>query len=113
MAITTQDVQDLSPRLSKADDKTVQTWISIAKPVVDTSGLPVDQLDYGLKLLAAHVGTQLLNNGDNVSTKTLGPATKSYFDWSGKTTDPFLDLYNDLLQAYGLAVLGKNHVHFY
>lgn len=114
--ITTDLVQGMSQKFAKLEPDTIQTWIDLAKPVIETSGLPEQPenvLPHGWALMAAHIGTQLLRQGNNVSSKTMGPLTESYFDVSNLGNDLFLKLYNDLLQANGLAPVGKNRVHFY
>lgn len=113
MELTVETVKPMDKRFEKADDATVQSWINVAKPMIEASGLPDSQLNYGWQLLSAHIGTQLLNRSSNVSSKTMGPLTMSYFDWSDVKTSPFLDLYNDLLSRYGLTLIGKNRVRFY
>ena len=63
--------------------------------------------------MAAHIGTQIMRQGNNKSSQTMGPLTESFFDVANLGSDMFLKLYNDLLKAWGLAPIGKNEVHFY
>lgn len=111
MELTIEQVKRLSPRFKNATNESVQSWMDIAKPIVDLR-LPEDVKEYGWSLLSAHVGMQVIN-ANGVNSETMGSLSHSFFDWSDKTTDPFLDLYNQLLSHYGLDLIGKNRVKFY
>lgn len=102
-------IKQLNNRFETATDEQVTSWIEIAAPIVNLVGFPKEQLEYATRLYAAHVGFQMLNSSDNVNTETMGPITRSHFDWSGNTSDPFLVLYNKLLEAFGL---GTNRAKF-
>lgn len=116
IAIDVSQVQGMNKMFAKEEPDTIKSWIDMAQPVIAVSGLPTQPdsvIPHGWALMAAHIGTQLLRQGNNVSSKSMGPLTESYFDVTSLGTDMFLKLYNDLLKAYGLAPIGKNRVHVF
>ncbi|PUD96102.1 hypothetical protein DA477_09370 [Levilactobacillus brevis] len=116
MTIDVSTVQGMDQKFAKLEPDVIQNWIDLAQPVVAVSGLPEQPdnvIPHGWVLMAAHIGTQIMRQGNNKSSQTMGPLTESFFDVSSLGSDMFLKLYNDLLKAWGLAPIGKNEVHFY
>ncbi|MHA6973692.1 DUF4054 domain-containing protein [Levilactobacillus brevis] len=116
MTIDVSTVQGIDQKFAKLEPDVIQSWIDLAQPVVAMSGLPEQPENvilHGWALMAAHIGTQIMRQGNNKSSQTMGPLTESFFDVSSLGSDMFLKLYNDLLKAWGLAPIGKNEVHFY
>lgn len=104
-------LKGMSPRFAKQTDDVLGSWIDLATPVVAGYKFPKEYVDYATNLYAAHIGIQVLNTASNgVATETMGPITRTHFDWSDKVNDPFLDLFNKLLNQFGL---GNNQVMFF